>query len=131
MTKIVATIPFGNKPNANGRIYPKEIVKKMVEDINTNNYVLTTTQEYFNPEDILSNSEKIGETESASYIESENRLELTLHVSDDASKLFESKLLKVVPNGVGEINPDTKEVYNYKLSHFSITCKSAFKSHQE
>ena len=123
--KVTFEIPFGDKPNANGRIYDRKTVKKMCESINSKPYPIT------NPEDEITTEVNLKEikgfTESCSYDETNNRIEVTANVSEDIKTLIENGV-DVVPNGVGGIDAETGTVKDYNLIQFSITDKSAFKS---
>ncbi len=124
MTKIKVTIPFGNGPNRNGRCYSPEVVKQMVDNIIQNKFPVT------NPvTEITSSVEEkdiIGWTKEADYNEDGNRIELTCDInSEDVITLLESGF-KIVPNGIGDIDSETKQVKDYSLVQFSITNDSAF-----
>ena len=123
--KVTFEIPFGDKPNANGRIYDRETVKKMCESINSKPYPITNPENEITTEVNL--KEIKGFTESCSYDETNNRIEVTANVSDDILKLIKTGA-DIVPNGVGGIDAETRIVKDYNLIQFSITDKSAFKT---
>lgn len=123
--KIVFQIPFGDKPNANGRIYRRETVEEMTEAINSKQYPITDQVTEIDPNGKVSLQDIRGFTESASYDEDDNRLEVTCKVTDDIAKLLEGGF-KIVPNGIGDIDSETKEIKDYSLVQFSITNDSAF-----
>ena len=132
MTKIEITIPFGNEPNLNGRYYPPEVVKEMVENINQKKIFVTNPVNEINAQvhkDVIGwvhMKDVIGWSEEATYNEDGNRIELTLDVnSEEALALLESGF-KIVPNGIGKIDSETRQVKYYSLVQFSITKDSAF-----
>lgn len=122
-------IPFGDQPNANGRIYPKELVKKMVEEMNNKQFPITTEKTEFDANKPFDNKEIIGVTTSAVHHD-DNRVVVECKVNDDT--LYEHLKLGVdiVPNGVGNLK-ETGEVTDYQLKFFSITGNSAFKKETE
>ena len=122
--KVTFEILFGDKPNANGSIYDRETVKKMCESINSKPYPITDLVTEITAEVNLKDIK--GFTESCSYDETNNRLVVTANVSDDIKPLM-GHGFDVVPNGIGDINPETKIVKDYNLIQFSLTDNSAFK----
>lgn len=123
--KFTFVVPFGDGPNANGRIYRRETVEEMAEVINSKQYPITDQVTEIDPNGKVNLQDIRGFTESASYNEDGNRLEVTCKVTDDIAKLLEGGF-KVVPNGIGDIDSETKEVKDYSLVQFSITDNSAF-----
>lgn len=123
--KFTFVVPFGDEPNANGRIYRRETVEEMAEVINSKQYPITDQVTEIDPNGKVNLQDIRGFTESASYNEDGNRLEVTCKVTDDIAKLLEGGF-KVVPNGIGDIDSETKEVKDYSLVQFSITDNSAF-----
>lgn len=124
--KITVTIPFGTEPNKNGRIYTKETVEKIVESVNDTNlpYFITEPCLEFDPNNCPNLDKAIGIVKSAT-LQDDNRVDFECKVNDETLKLLENGI-KVVPNGVGDINPETKEVTDYGLKFFSISADSAF-----
>lgn len=123
--KFTFVVPFGDEPNANGRIYRRETVEEMAEVINSKQYPITDQVTEIDPNGKVNLQDIRGFTESASYNEDGNRLEVTCKVTDDIAKLLEGGF-KVVPNGIGDIDSETKEIKDYSLVQFSITDNSAF-----
>jgi len=124
MTKIKISIPFGKEPNLNGRVYPPEVVKEMVENINKKKIPLTNPVTEITAQVNL--KDVIGWLEEATYNEDGNRIELTCDViSEEAFELIK-RGFKIVPNGIGEIDSETRQVKDYSLVQFSITNDSAF-----
>ena len=129
MTKYKIDIPFGNEPNRNGRCYPPEIVKEMVDVISKKKIPVTTPvteiTEKVNMKDV------IGWSEEATYKEDGNRIELTCDTISDESLDLLKNGFTIVPNGIGEIDSETKQVKDYSLVQFSITNDSAFDNDKE
>lgn len=118
--KIIFEIPFGYGKNSNGRIYSRETVQEIMEQLNEKPFSIDNT--------LTENIEIVnvkGFTESAKYHETDNRLEVTARVNDDVTMFLKSGF-KVVPCGIGDIDADTRIIKEYKLIKFIITNNSAF-----
>jgi hypothetical protein len=123
---VSVSIPFGDTLNTNGRIYPKELVKEIVNKINEKSYPIVTAE----PQDAqVDLCDVIGWTDTVKYDETQNRIDLTCRINtQELAELVRIRVATAVPNGTGTINSETKEVENYNLISFSLTGNSAFKA---
>lgn len=112
-------IHFGDGPNKNGRIYTRECVKKIAEDIKSKQFFVVKeipSEPQVNLKDV------IGEIKSHSveYDEDKNilKVECRLFGNHEVTQ-------PLVPNGTGKLT-ETGEVTEYNLVSFSLTPNSAF-----
>lgn len=119
---IETEIPFGNEPNKNGRIYPKEVVKKMCNDINQGNKKFVSMGI---PESAsIDLSKTCGHIESASYNEQNNSLIIKCDVKKllgESEKEF-NKYFSIVPSGVGNLKDGIVQD-DFTLISFSVIPK--------
>ena len=119
---IETEIPFGDGPNKNGRIYPKELVKKMCEDINQGNKKFISMGV---PEtDVIDLSKTLGHIENASYNEQNNSLIIKCDVKTliwKTEKEF-NKYCSIVPSGIGSLKDNIIQ-NDYRLIAFAAIPK--------
>jgi len=119
---IIATVGIkADEPTANGDIYPREVVEKMVNDVKDKTILLYPSQPLGVSED---SQEAIGEVEK---LEINNNNELIMNCKilkhkDDfpISKLIEDGLVKVVPSGVGKFEVDSQIVEEFQITSFGV-----------
>lgn len=125
--EIEVEIPFGDgkTPNANGRIYTQEAMDKAFEALKLGKIFLTNPVTDINPDKGVDPTQIRGVVVDA---EKEGvRIKAKIEVADDIiANLLRDGCFDVVPNGTGDINPDTKTVENYELFSVSLTLDSAF-----
>lgn len=124
IVKVEVPMGDGETLNANGRIYTKEVINKIVEYTNTKEIYLTNKKTEFDPKSPVISEEIYGVVKSAK--EKDGRIELEVQcLRPETKELLEKNFYNVVPNGIGKIN-ENKEVCNYELSFYCITDNSAF-----
>lgn len=131
-TTIEFEIPFGDQPNANGRVYSKEVVEKITKEINEKPFlILPHSTNFINNPSI---SDTVGYTVSAINNVEKNSISITAKVQNFVKTALEN-VYNIVPNGIGNYEDENGEgkkvVRDYELKYLSITDDSSFKNKGE